>query len=43
MNVSSGLCNMFSVTGANADLPLFPMAPIQVLTNILLYDFLQAT
>jgi hypothetical protein len=32
---------MFSVVGASAFLPFLPMAPIQVLTNNLLYDFSQ--
>ena len=32
---------MFSVLGASAILPFLPMAPIQILTNNLLYDFLQ--
>jgi Mg2+-importing ATPase len=32
---------MFSVIGASAWLPFLPMAPIQVLTNNLLYDFSQ--
>jgi P-type Mg2+ transporter len=32
---------MFSVIGASAFLPFVPMAPIQVLTNNLLYDFSQ--
>jgi len=32
---------MFSVLGASAFLPFLPMAPIQVLTNNLLYDFSQ--
>jgi len=32
---------MFSVLGASAFLPFVPMAPIQVLTNNLLYDFSQ--
>jgi hypothetical protein len=43
MGASSGFGNMFSVIGASADLPLLPMAPIQVLTNNLLYDFSQTT
>jgi Mg2+-importing ATPase len=33
---------MFSVIGASAWLPFLPMAPVQVLTNNLLYDFSQA-
>ena len=32
---------MFSVLGASVFLPFLPMAPIQVLTNNLLYDFSQ--
>jgi Mg2+-importing ATPase len=32
---------MFSVIGASAWLPYVPMAPIQILTNNLLYDFSQ--
>ena len=32
---------MFSVLGASAFLPFLPMAPIQILTNNLLYDFSQ--
>jgi Mg2+-importing ATPase len=32
---------MFSVVGASLFLPFLPMAPIQVLTNNLLYDFSQ--
>jgi len=34
---------MFSVIGASIFLPFLPMAPIQVLTNNLLYDFSQTT
>jgi P-type Mg2+ transporter len=34
---------MFSVLGASIVLPFLPMAPIQVLTNNLLYDFSQTT
>jgi P-type Mg2+ transporter len=33
---------MFSVLGASLFLPFLPMAPIQILTNNLLYDFSQA-
>jgi Mg2+-importing ATPase len=33
---------MFSVLGASLFLPFLPMAPIQVLTNNLLYDFSQS-
>ena len=41
MGASSSFGNMFSVIGASAFLPFVPMAPIQVLTNNLLYDFSQ--
>ena len=41
MGASSNFGNMFSVIGASAFLPFVPMAPIQVLTNNLLYDFSQ--
>ncbi|WP_454720773.1 MULTISPECIES: magnesium-translocating P-type ATPase [Cupriavidus] len=41
MGASSNFGNMFSVLGASAWLPFLPMAPIQVLTNNLLYDFSQ--
>ena len=41
MGASSNCGNMFSVIGASAWLPFVPMAPIQVLTNNLLYDFSQ--
>lgn len=41
MGASSNFGNMFSVIGASAWLPFVPMAPIQVLTNNLLYDFSQ--
>jgi Mg2+-importing ATPase len=41
MGASSNYGNMFSVVGASAFLPFLPMAPIQVLTNNLLYDFSQ--
>jgi P-type Mg2+ transporter len=34
---------MFSVLGASVLLPFLPMAPIQVLTNNLPYDFSQTT
>ncbi|WP_445344357.1 magnesium-translocating P-type ATPase [Caballeronia choica] len=43
MGASSNFGNMFSVLGASAILPFLPMAPIQVLTNNLLYDFSQTT
>jgi len=42
MGASSNFGNMFSVLGASVFLPFVPMAPIQVLTNNLLYDFSQA-
>src|SRR6516225_6355237 len=41
MGASSNFGNMFSVIGASAWLPFVPMAPIQLLTNNLLYDFSQ--
>jgi P-type Mg2+ transporter len=41
MGASSNFGNMFSVLGASMLLPFLPMAPIQVLTNNLLYDFSQ--
>jgi Mg2+-importing ATPase len=41
MGASSNFGNMFSVLGASAFLPFIPMAPIQILTNNLLYDFSQ--
>ncbi|MFM0725987.1 magnesium-translocating P-type ATPase [Paraburkholderia strydomiana] len=41
MGASSNFGNMFSVLGASIMLPFLPMAPIQVLTNNLLYDFSQ--
>jgi len=41
MGASSNFGNMFSVLGASALLPFVPMAPIQVLTNNLMYDFSQ--
>ena len=41
MGASSNFGNMFSVLGASAFLRFLPMAPIQVLTNNLLYDFSQ--
>ncbi len=43
MGASSNFGNMFSVLGASVFLPFLPMAPIQILTNNLLYDFSQAT
>jgi Mg2+-importing ATPase len=42
MGASSNFGNMLSVLGASAWLPFVPMAPIQVLTNNLMYDFSQA-
>ena len=41
MGASSNFGNMFSVIGASAWLPFVPMAPLQILTNNLLYDFSQ--
>jgi Mg2+-importing ATPase len=41
MGASSNFGNMFSVIGASALLPFVPMAPLQILTNNLLYDFSQ--
>ena len=41
MGASSNFGNMFSVPGASLWLPFLPMAPIKILTNILLYDFSQ--
>jgi Mg2+-importing ATPase len=41
MGASSNFGNMFSVIGASVWLPFLPMAPVQVLTNNLLYDFSQ--
>ena len=41
MGASSNFGNMFSVLGASAFLPFLPMAPLQVLTNNLPYDFSQ--
>jgi Mg2+-importing ATPase len=41
MGASSNFGNMFSVLGASIMLPFLPMAPLQVLTNNLLYDFSQ--
>jgi P-type Mg2+ transporter len=41
MGASSNFGNMFSMLGASIFLPFLPMAPIQVLTNNLLYDFSQ--
>jgi P-type Mg2+ transporter len=41
MGASSNFGNMFSVVGASIFLPFIPMAPLQILTNNLLYDFSQ--
>jgi Mg2+-importing ATPase len=41
MGASSNFGNMFSVLGASIFLPYVPMAPIQILTNNLLYDISQ--
>ncbi len=41
MGASSNFGNMFSVLGASLWLPFLPMAPVQILTNNLLYDFSQ--
>jgi P-type Mg2+ transporter len=41
MGASSNFGNMFSVVGGAYFLPFLPMAPIQVLTNNLLYDLSQ--
>jgi Mg2+-importing ATPase len=41
MGASSNFGNMFSVLGASFFLPFLPMAPLQILTNNLLYDFSQ--
>ena len=41
MGASSNFGNMFSYIGASAWLPFVPLAPLQVLTNNLLYDFSQ--
>jgi Mg2+-importing ATPase len=41
MGASSNFGNMLSMLGASAFLPFLPMAPIQVLTNNLLYDVSQ--
>lgn len=43
MGASSNFGNMFSVLGASIVLPFLPMAPLQVLTNNLLYDLSQTT
>jgi Mg2+-importing ATPase len=41
MGASSNFGNMFSVVGGSYFLPFLPMAPIQILTNNLLYDISQ--
>ncbi len=41
MGASSNFGNMFSVLGASIFVPYLPMAPLQILTNNLLYDFSQ--
>jgi Mg2+-importing ATPase len=41
MGASSNFGNMFSLLGASAFLPFIPMAPIQILSNNMLYDFSQ--
>ncbi len=41
MGASSNFGNMFSVIGASIFVPFLPMAPLQVLTNNLLYDISQ--
>lgn len=41
MGASSNFGSMFSMLGAGIFLPFLPMAPIQLLTNNLLYDFSQ--
>ena len=41
MGASSNFGNMFSVVGGSFFLPFLPMAPIQVLTNNMLYDISQ--
>ena len=41
MGASSNFGNMFSVLGASLFLPFLPMAPLQLLTNNLLYDISQ--
>jgi Mg2+-importing ATPase len=43
VGASSNFGNMFSVLGASIFLPFLRLAPIQVLTNNLLYDFSQTT
>lgn len=41
MGASSNFGNMFSVLGASIFLPFLPMAPLQLVTNNLLYDLSQ--
>ncbi|HLX11568.1 MAG TPA: magnesium-translocating P-type ATPase, partial [Bacteroidota bacterium] len=41
MGASSNFGNMFSVLGASIFVPFFPMIPIQILANNLLYDISQ--
>jgi Mg2+-importing ATPase len=41
MGASSNFGNMFSFVGGTLFLPFVPMAPLQILTNNLLYDFSQ--
>ncbi len=41
MGASSSFGNMLSMLGASLFLPFLPMAPLQILTNSLLYDFSQ--
>ena len=43
MGASSNFGNMFSVLGASIFLPFLPMAPLQLITNNLLYDLSQTT
>lgn len=43
MSASSNFGNMLSVVGASCFLPFLPMAPLQVITNNLLYDLSQTT
>jgi Mg2+-importing ATPase len=41
MGASSNFGNMFSMIGASVLLPFYPILPLQILTNNLLYDFSQ--
>jgi Mg2+-importing ATPase len=41
MGASSNFGNMFSMLGSSLLLPFFPMTPVQILLNNLLYDFSQ--